>query len=211
MKKCFVMLILLIVDILLYTNKTKLSSIDNIDLNLKQGEIALTILSLEKSKSILLNRNDLFVISYEDSTNINDILNLYEIRTLDTQILNGHFNTDIKSYNKQTLYNSLILNDLKLIKKNNIVSIDYYNYSFCIYKSGDNKDLKNCDFIYFLDIDDIDYSDDVLAVFFDKNINTNIIEKYYDKWVDSYILNNRNLYTIKMSWNDYEVVQIQIN
>jgi hypothetical protein len=51
----------------------------------------------------------------------------------------------------------------------------------------------------------------VLAVFFDKNIKENKIEKYYDKWVDSYILNNKTFYTLKFLNNDYEVIEDKIN
>ena len=60
-------------------------------------------------------------------------------------------------------------------------------------------------------MDNINFSDEVLAVFFDKNIKENKIEKYYDKWVDSYILNDKTFYTLKFLNNDYEVIEDKIN
>ena len=60
-------------------------------------------------------------------------------------------------------------------------------------------------------MDNINFSDEVLAVFFDKSIKENKIEKYYDKWVDSYILNDKTFYTLKILNNDYEVIEDKIN
>ena len=118
---------------------------------------------------------------------------------------------NIKSYNKQTLNNKIMIDNITFEVNDNIKIINYKNYNFCIYKSGINKNLSICNFIYFLDMDNINFSDEVLAVFFDKNIKENKIEKYYDKWVDSYILNDKTFYTLKFLNNDYEVIEDKIN
>ncbi len=210
MKKYFVILLLLLIDIFLYTDKTKLSS-QSINLDLQKDELALTIFSLDNSKSILINKSELLMLEYIDSLDLEKMLNIYGINVLKNIISNNNYTVDLKSYDKKTIKDRINLNNISIIKKENIEVIKYYDYSFCVYKKGNNKDLTNCDFIYFLNIDNLDFSDDVLAVFFDSDIDKEVIEKYYDKWVDSYILNDKTLYTLKMSPYDYEVIEVPIN
>ena len=196
--------------IFLYTNKAKMSSAQ-IDLDLEKDELALSIFSLDNSKSILINKSDLLILEYIDSLSLQKNLDLYGINVLDNIILNNLDITDIKSYNKQTLNNKIKLGSIDIIKNDNIKIINYYDYSFCIYKSGKNKQLNNCDFIYFLDMDKVDFTDDVLVVFFDSSIDEDKIENYYDKWVDSYILNDKIIYTLKLLPNDYDVIEVPLN
>lgn len=210
MKKYFIILILFILNIFLYTNKVKMSSAQ-IDLDLEKDELALSIFSLDNSKSILINKSDLLILEYIDSLSLQKNLDLYGINVLDNIILNNQDITDIKSYNKQTLNNKIKLGSIDIIKNDNIEIINYYDYSFCIYKSGKNKQLNNCDFIYFLDMDKVDFTDDVLVVFFDSSIDEDKIENYYDKWVDSYILNDKIIYTLKLLPNDYDVIEVPLN
>lgn len=210
MKKYFIILILFILNIFLYTNKAKMSSAQ-IDLDLEKDELALSIFSLDNSKSILINKSDLLILEYIDSLSLQKNLDLYGINVLDNIILNNQDITDIKSYNKQTLNNKIKLGSIDIIKNDNIKIINYYDYSFCIYKSGKNKQLNNCDFIYFLDMDKVDFTDDVLVVFFDSSIDEDKIENYYDKWVDSYILNDKIIYTLKLLPNDYDVIEVPLN
>ena len=73
MKKYFIIIILIILNILVYTDKTILSSSSKINLDLKEEEIALSIISLDNSKSILINKKDLFVLEYIDSLNLEKI------------------------------------------------------------------------------------------------------------------------------------------
>lgn len=210
MKKYFIILILFILNIFLYTNKAKMSSAQ-IDLDLEKDELALSIFSLDNSKSILINKSDLLILEYIDSLSLQKNLDLYGINVLDNIILNNQDITDIKSYNKQTLNNKIKLGSIDIIKNDNIKIINYYDYSFCVYKSGKNKQLNNCDFIYFLDMDKVDFTDDVLVVFFDSSIDEDKIENYYDKWVDSYILNDKIIYTLKLLPNDYDVIEVPLN
>ena len=195
MKKYFIIIILIILNILVYTDKTILSSSSKINLDLKEEEIALSIISLDNSKSILINKKDLFVLEYIDSLNLEKVINLYGVNILRNLIQNNNDLINIKSYNKQTLNNKIMIDNITFEVNDNIKIINYKNYNFCIYKSGTNKN----------------FSDEVLAVFFDKNIKENKIEKYYDKWVDSYILNDKTFYTLKFLNNDYEVIEDKIN
>ncbi len=211
MKKYFIIIILIILNILVYMDKTILSSSSKINLDLKEEEIALSIISLDNSKSILINKKDLFVLEYIDSLNLEKVINLYGVNILRNLIQNNNDLINIKSYNKQTLNNKIMIDNITFEVNDNIKIINYKNYNFCIYKSGTNKNLSICNFIYFLDMDNINFSDEVLAVFFDKNIKENKIEKYYDKWVDSYILNDKTFYTLKFLNNDYEVIEDKIN
>ena len=159
----------------------------------------------------MINKKDLFVLEYIDSLNLEKVINIYGVNILRNLIQNNNDLINIKSYNKQTLNNKIMIDNITFEVNDNIKIINYKNYNFCIYKSGTNKNLSICNFIYFLDMDNINFSDEVLAVFFDKNIKENKIEKYYDKWVDSYILNDKTFYTLKFLNNDYEVIEDKIN
>ena len=211
MKKYFLILILLLIDISLYLYKSKNYIVKPIDLNLDNNELALTIFSLENSKSILINKSDLLILEYIDSNSIQDNLDLYKIDILDNVILSDDIAPNIKSYNKVSLNKRIELNNAQILKKDNIIYINYSNYSFCIYKTGFNKDLSSCDFVYFLSLDDIDFTDELLVAFFDYSIDKDKIEKYYDKWVDSYILNKKSFYSLKLSYDDYSVLEILKN
>ena len=79
MKKYFIIIILIILNILVYMDKTILSSSSKINLDLKEEEIALSIISLDNSKSILINKKDLFVLEYIDSLNLEKVINLYGV------------------------------------------------------------------------------------------------------------------------------------
>jgi len=210
MKKYLIILLLVLLNVIVYTNKTKIASKELINLDLSKNEFALTIFSLENSKSILINKSELLVLEYIDSLNLENRLKLYGIEVLNNVIFKNEQIINIKSYNKQLLKRKIKIDEAEITKNENIDIIKYHDYSFCVYKSGNNKNLNNCDFIYFLDIDEIDFSDDVLAVFFDSDIDKNKIELYYDKWVDSYILNAKTIYTLKLLPNDYRVLEATI-
>ncbi len=139
MKKYFIIIILIILNILVYTDKTILSSSSKINLDLKEEEIALSIISLDNSKSILINKKDLFVLEYIDSLNLEKVINLYGVNILRNLIQNNNDLINIKSYNKQTLNNKIMIDNITFEVNNNIKIINYKNYNFCIYKSGINK------------------------------------------------------------------------
>lgn len=210
MKKYLIILFLLLLDVSLYVNKVETSMTEVIDLKLQDNELAVTILSLENSKSVLLNNTDLLILEYIDSTDIQETLNLYNVDILDNLILISNDVVDVKSYNKQTLNKKVEIKNVNILKNNNIITINYLDYNFCIYKEGLNKILNSCDFVYFLSLDNIDFSDEVLVTFFDSIIKKEKIEKYYDKWVDSYILNVKSFYTLKLLKDDYNVIEIPI-
>ena len=113
MKKYFVILIIILIDIFLYINKTKSSTFEFVDINLDKNEIGLTLLSLDNSKSILINKSSLLILEYIDSLDLEKKLNLYGIDVLENVILNGNYTPDIKSYNKHTLNNRVKLKENK--------------------------------------------------------------------------------------------------
>ena len=142
MKKYFIIIILIILNILVYTDKTILSSSSKINLDLKEEEIALSIISLDNSKSILINKKDLFVLEYIDSLNLEKVINLYGVNILRNLIQNNNDLINIKSYNKQTLNNKIMIDNITFEVNDNIKIINYKNYNFCIYKkNSDSKKL----------------------------------------------------------------------
>ena len=127
MKKYFIIIILIILNILVYTDKTILSSSSKINLDLKEEEIALSIISLDNSKSILINKKDLFVLEYIDSLNLEKVINLYGVNILRNLIQNNNDLINIKSYNKQTLNNKIMIDNITFEVNDNIKIINYKN------------------------------------------------------------------------------------
>lgn len=208
MKKIYILLGLILLNVLIYINKNSIDKLVNLEI--KNDDFIITLFSTKDIKSLLINKKDLFILKNNDNK-INQILNKEGITTLNNVIFENEYQTNIKSYNKYLINKKIMIDNFSIEKKENITILNYIDYSFCIYKNGNNKNLNNCDFIYFLEIDKVDFSDDVLIVFFDSSIDKDIIELYYDKWVDSYILNNTSFYTLKLSKNDYSVIEVPIN
>lgn len=190
--------------------KTATIKVGKIDLNLKENETSLTILNSSNSKSILINDNNLLIITYIDENEITETLNNFNIKILNNLISLEQITTNINSYNRYLLNKNIEIDNIKIEKSENIIKIKQENNLFCIYENGSNKNLNNCDFIWFIEIDDIDFHDDTKVVFYDNTINQKKIEKFYDKWVDSYSLNNKSYYSLRINEENYDIIDISV-
>lgn len=210
MKKILLILIIIFLYSMMIYEKTAITEVGKIDLNLKENETTLTILNSSNSKSILINDKNLLIITYIDENEISEILNNFNIKILSNLISLEQITTNINSYNRYLLNENIEIDDIKIEKEENIIKIKQEDNLFCIYENGSNKNLNNCDFIWFIEIDDIDFDDDTKVVFYDNAINQKKIEKFYDKWVDSYTLNNESYYSLRINEENYDIIDISV-
>lgn len=210
MKKIILILTIIFLYSIIIYQKTTTIEVGKINLNLKEEETSLTILNDSNSKSILINDNNLLIITYIDENEISETLSKFNIKILENLITLEQITTNINSYNRYLLDENIKIENIKIEKEENIIKIKQNNNLFCIYENGSNKNLSNCDFIWFIEIDDIDFDDDTKVVFYDNSINQKKIEKFYDKWVDSYTLDNKSYYSLRLKQENYDIIDINV-
>ena len=162
------------------------------------------------TKAILVNNTDLIVISYIDDLEIKKLMEKYNIKVLNNIITEQNTDINIKSFNKYNLNNIIKLKNILVDKNNNIIKLKSNENVFCIYEKGNNKELSNCDYIWFLEIDEIEFNDETKIIFYDNSIKVEETEKFYDKWVDSYLLDNKNIYQLKFDEKNFDIEEINI-
>jgi len=210
MKKIILILTIIFLYSIIIYQKTTTIEVGKLNLNLKEEETSLTILNDSNSKSILINDNNLLIITYIDENEISETLSKFNIKILENLITLEQITTNINSYNRYLLDENIKIENIKIEKEENIIKIKQNNNLFCIYENGSNKNLSNCDFIWFIEIDDIDFDDDTKVVFYDNSINQKKIEKFYDKWVDSYTLDNKSYYSLRLKQEKYDIIDINV-
>jgi len=210
MKKIILILTIIFLYSIIIYQKTTTIEVGKLNLNLKEEETSLTILNDSNSKSILINDNNLLIITYIDENEISETLSKFNIKILENLITLEQITTNINSYNRYLLDENIKIENIKIEKEENIIKIKQNNNLFCIYENGSNKNLSNCDFIWFIEIDDIDFDDDTKVVFYDNSINQKKIEKFYDKWVDSYTLDNKSYYSLRLKQENYDIIDINV-
>lgn len=206
-KKIILLISLILLNGLLLTYKIKGVFLSKIDLNLAPDEMGIVI--SDASDFLLVKRNDentLIAYNDVDKNNLNNFYNLFDIKKLHHLILSN--NQDITSDNKYNLQKTN-LSYLKTSVKQNIISINFYNYKFCIYQEGENKDLNNCTFIYFDSInDDIYINDTNKVVFYSQKISDEFKEELYTKWIDSYTIDDKSYTILKIKKDNYNIINI---
>lgn len=199
------LLLLLTLIIILIHNKTKIQPINKY---LDENKINIKIISTTNNKSLLINNTNLLVLTLIDENEIKNILNNLNIRKLYNLITDNDIN--IETYNKTNLTTNIKLDNISIKKDNNIIRIKGNNKQLCIYEVGINKNLNNCNFIWFLEIDDIDFDDNTEVVFYDHLITQKDIEQFYDKWVDSYKIEDKTNYEIIITQENYDIIDIDV-
>lgn len=210
MKKILLIFTIIIIYIIILYFKLKLIITSKVNLNYNEDEIILTILNGDDTKAILVNKTDLIVISYIDDYEIKKLLEKYNIKILNNIITEQNIELRINSYNKYNMKNVTKLNNLLINKNENIIKLQAKENVFCIYEKGINKELSNCDYIWFLEVDEIDFKDETKVIFYDNSITIEETEKFYDKWVDSYMLESKYVYKLKFNEKNYDIEEIDI-
>ena len=130
MKKLYLIIFLVLANISLLCVRIFSNKLKKIELNLKEGEVAVIILSLEESKSFLLsskNGNLLYTFSYKDDQNLEQNISLFT-DNLDYVFMKHEYPL---SYPNKTVLDGLVviqniqLEPNRLHYNNRIFKIDY--------------------------------------------------------------------------------------
>lgn len=214
MKKIVFIIIMFCICLLIISYKVKNVSIEKINFNLYENEILFAFLSSNNNKAILImdkDKNNLLVLDLKNSKDFNNDLSKFVSNKLDNVFIKNNIKIDIniKYTMKDYIRNYVNFSNYSIVGNNNIVSINNNKYNFCIVESGINKDISNCDFIYFISLDkEFNVNDNIKAVFYSKDIKNLFKESNYTKWVDNYEIEENCYYALKITDDDYEVITI---
>ena len=214
MKRIVFIIIMFCICLLIISYKVKNVSIEKINFNLYENEILFTFLSSSNNKAILImdqDKNNLLVFDLKNSKDFNNDLSKFVSNKLDNVFIKNNIKIDIniKYTMKDYIRNYVNFSNYSIVGNNNIVSINNNKYNFCIVESGINKDISNCDFIYFISLDkEFNVNDNIKAVFYSKDIKNLFKESNYTKWVDNYEIEENCYYALKIIDDDYEVITI---
>lgn len=214
MKRIIFIIIMFCICLLIISYKVKNVSIEKINFNLYENEILFTFLSSSNNKAILImdkDKNNLLVLDLKNSKDFNNDLSKFVSNKLDNVFIKNNIKIDIniKYTMKDYIRNYVNFSNYSIVGNNNIVSINNNKYNFCIVESGINKDISNCDFIYFISLDkEFNVNDNIKAVFYSKDIKNLFKESNYTKWVDNYEIEENCYYALKITDDDYEVITI---
>ena len=134
MKKIILIIVLIIFNVLLIYSKV--SGKNNINLNLKDEELAIVVIDNINSKSLLLLKNNqtiLYILEYNDDKDLIKDLDKFTY-SFDYIFKSENFKT---SFSNDMIINNNMIDDIYISKN----QIRYMNYSFCINES-------HCDFTY---------------------------------------------------------------
>lgn len=187
-------LLLVILFIVLINIDVKGQTAKRIDLKTKEGEVDVVFLKLKTNSSILINslkESNLFFINYKNNRGIGDVLKIFDLKP------NMYF-LDKNKYYK----------NIKVIN-NNLIKLSVSGYDICIVKNL--KEVKGCDFIYLTDLkDEFTVNEDVLAVFYDENINTDYLLQVNESWIDSHIVSVDSFTILKLNKEEYNILVIPL-
>ena len=195
MKKVYLIIVLVIVNLFLLCGKIYSNKLKNINLKLKEDEIAVVILSLQDSKSLLVKAQDIYLLytfSYENSKNLENNVALFTEKVVYV-FMNEEY--PLSYPYKIQLDELTVIQNIQLEPNR----LHYNNYTFCI------NEKENCDFIYLTkEIGDIQQKS---TIFYDEFLAQEYIESFHDDWIDVYKITNES-YTILVLGNDFEIIHL---
>lgn len=213
MKRIIFILMLLLLYFFIIRQKLSTVFIEKINLNLLDDELAIIFLSSDEYKTVLIKDNissSLLVLDLKNDKRLNQDLNKFIDKKLDYLFLNKEFsNINIDSSIRDFLNSRIDLINFYISKSSNIIKINNSNYNFCIYNIGNNNDITDCDFVYFIDMNsEINTSENLKAIFYEKQITNKFKENTYIKWIDNYELNSDTYNVLKLNKDNYDIITI---
>lgn len=165
----------------------------HIDLRLRENDISVVFLRLKNSKSLLINdikTSNLFILDYKNDDGIESVLKIFDSHP-DIFYLNGSFDKKI--------------DNIYIIKKNDLFRFRINNYTLCIYDDGG--DIKNCDFVYLMNLNrDFFPPENLSVIFYDDDINKKWLMEVNESWIDSHIVGTDSFTILKLNEESYNVV-----
>lgn len=213
MKRVIFIFVILFFYFIIINKKIETTFIEKIDLNLLDDEVAIIFLSSDSYKTVLLKSNNdtsLLALDINNSKKLNKNINKFVDQKIDYLFLNNkEINVDIDYSVKDILNNEINMENFIIRKQSNIIEINNHKYNLCIYDVGNNNNVSNCDFLYFINMDyQISMSENLKAVFYEKKVANKFKENTYIKWIDNYELSSDTYNILKLSSDSYDVITI---
>lgn len=217
MRKILLIFFLIIIYVIIITKKIDQAFVEKIDLNLKQNEMGITFISLDDSKSLLINKGStkiLMVLKYLNNHKINDVLKMFNVKKLDYILMNGNYNISVKTNRKEIIPNKKMeISDMEIINDHDVIKIDYLNHRFCIFEKSNPVRLNgDCQYIYFLNINkNVSINDETNMIFYNEGTNPIFLEPVYDKWIDIYVIKKDYYVTLKLDEDNYDTITVPLD
>ena len=175
----------------IYCNQLK-----NIDIKVKNDELALILLHLPYSDSILIKTKEsylLYIFRFEHAFDLKDYLSPF------TEEIDYVFTKEEYSFSyphKIVANNFMIVEDVMLERNR----IHYHDYTFCI------NETKNCDFTYVTE--EITFQSPIETLFYTDDLSISYVDRLHNEWIDFYKV-TKDSYTILLLSDDYEIIHLQ--
>jgi len=209
-------LIFLIIYLIMIKPKTKIVGISKIDFNLDDEELAVVFIN-DFPDSFLLFLNEevriLVVLNYK-KRNFQETLNKFNMGPFNVLLIKD-IDLDFNYHKKIKLITDYEEEDINFVLDQNIIKVEYEDALFCIYVSrmdARNKFL-DCDFIYFYNVLGITHLDisketDLILYHNKRPLPTFLMEKIYERWLDTYILRDDEFTIMKMEEDYFNIIAI---
>lgn len=211
MKK-IIMIIVIVFCCFLFMNICVSSQVlDNIKINIKEDQIGITFLNSDNTKGILINHhNKNYIILLE-------VLNQFYFRkeffmfhniSIDYTFVLSEEDKRKVLYTNSEVLDDRLLEDIKLDKEEELISIEYFNKKFCIVNQPDIE-VNTCDFIYISNnLLKMNISDTTKFVIYDTGVEDDIRMQNYNQWIDTIKLAPDFYFTFVWDENDYETITV---
>ena len=198
MRKLIFILFLLIINFYLLYSRIFSAEIRNVKLQLRNDEIGLAIIHLENSTSILVQKEDVFIIyiwEYFGDPQLYETIKLFTNR-VDYVFMREEYSVEFP--HRMIVDGNVVIGGLH-IRPN---KIQYQNHLFCI------DAYEGCDYIYLTREVEIGNNDNVRMILHNDNLSQDFIYKLRDRWADIYIV-TKDEYTILILGRDYEIINLK--
>lgn len=193
MKKIIVLIIMLMI-VLVHTD-IDASTAKKIDLKTKEDEVNIVFLKLRNSTSLLIDEIDhskLFFLKYENNKGVGKALDIF---SAEPEIF--------------WMKNSSGYIDNLYIQKSKYILIKINDYNLCIVE--DEKEAKDCDFIYLLSLNEVFTVDKkTTAVFYDENIPDDYLSEINESWIESHIVSLESFTILKLNKEEYTILVVPL-
>ena len=193
MRKIVVIIVLLVFNFYIAYAKIKDNNLDRVDIALDNDELAIIVITLDTSTSLLLKRNDeylLFLIDYTNDKKLKKNIKVFTDK-LSEVYMNQNYNYDGKVITNKVSFNDVILTKDTILYKGKKICINHSED--CHYSIITQKDIL--------------VDEKVEAVFYRNNLSDSYINYLSTLWIDKYRLTTDN-YTVITLADHYQVDQL---
>lgn len=188
-------LFLLGICLFLFMAKTRSQQLSKVRISLKENEIAIIFLSFSSSKSLLIKTGEeyiFYLLSYEGMNDLEERVSLFT-RKPDYVFMKEDYSLSYP--HKKVLDELVVLGNIQLEPNR----LHFQNHTFCI------NQIEGCDYVYLTE--EIPTPEPIDVLFYDEELSSSYIEKFYEQWMDTYKISKQN-YTVLFLQKGYQVVPI---